>query len=252
MGCARTPAAAHVLYEQEQCEPRSRGLSHKVIGPVLREEIAKLKAEGKEALFAGVLVGLEPSIDDYSKPNPERTKMMKEDGVPAGPLGYRALLDRGFSADHPPDDFRKALAKIVQETIAFWCEQFVDAGIPAEKLYPHVAAPAPIEMMNAPIWTAFNKYSRPGWTTYAVGVLGESFKPSMTSWRSMAIPPGRAWRQTQASRIRRGLGNLPRLALQPWLRSRGREYRRHRLRISPSAFGTAPSVRKPSRPIASS
>ena len=69
--------------------------------------------------------------------------MMKEDGVPAGPLGYRALLDRGFSADHPPDDFRKALAKIVQETIAFWCQQFVDAGIPAEKLYPHVAAPAP-------------------------------------------------------------------------------------------------------------
>ena len=148
----------------------------KVIGPVLREEIAKLKAEGKEALFAGVLVGLEPSIDDYSKPNPEVTKMMKEDGVPATPLGYRALLDRGFSADHPPDDFRKALAKIIQETIAFWCEQFVDAGIPAEKLYPHVAAPAPIEMTNAPIWTAFNKYSRPGWTTYAVEVLGENFK----------------------------------------------------------------------------
>ena len=71
----------------------------KVIGPVLREEIAKLKAEGKEALFAGVVVGSEPSIDDYSKPNPECTKMMKEDGVPAGPLGYRALLDRGFSAD---------------------------------------------------------------------------------------------------------------------------------------------------------
>jgi enterochelin esterase family protein len=149
----------------------------RTIGPVLREQIGKLKAEGKEALFAGVLVGSEPSIDDYSKADSECTKMMKEDGVPAGPLGYRALLDRGFSADKPPDDFRKALAKIVQETIAFWCEQFVDAGIPAEKLYPHVAAPAPIEMMNAPIWTAFNKYSRPGWTTYAVGVLGESFKP---------------------------------------------------------------------------
>jgi hypothetical protein len=149
----------------------------RVIGPVLREEIAKLKAQGKEALFAGVLVGSEPSIDDYSKPEPERTKMMQEDGVRAGPLGYRALLDRGFSADHPPKDFRKALAEIVQETIAFWCEQFVNAGIPAEKLYPHVAAPAPIEMMNAPIWTAFNKYSRPGWTTYAVELLNESFKP---------------------------------------------------------------------------
>jgi hypothetical protein len=146
----------------------------RVIGPVLREEIAKLKAEGKEALFAGVLVGSEPGIDDYSRPDPERTKMMKEDGVPPGPLGYRALLDRGFSAEHAPSDFRNALAKIVQETVAFWCEQFVDAGIPPEKLYPHVAAPAPIEVMNAPVWTAFNKYSRPGWTTYPVELLGES------------------------------------------------------------------------------
>jgi hypothetical protein len=147
-----------------------------IIGPVLCEEIAELKAEGKEALFAGIVVGSEPSIDDYSKPNAERTKMMKEDGVPAGPLGYRALLDRGYSEDNPPDDFHQALAEIVQETIAFWCKQFVDAGIPAKKLYPHVAAPAPIEQMNAPIWTAFNEHSRPGWTTYAVMVLGENFK----------------------------------------------------------------------------
>jgi len=102
---------------------------------------------------------------------------MREDGVTAGPLGYRALLDRGFSADHPPDDFRKALANIVQETIAFWCQQFVDAGIPADKLYPHVVAPAPVEEINGPISTAFNKYSRPGWTTYPVTVIREGFKP---------------------------------------------------------------------------
>jgi hypothetical protein len=149
----------------------------KVIAPVLREEVAKLKAEGKERLFAGVLVGLEPSIDNYSNPAPEQAKMMKEDGVTPGPLGYRALLDRGFSADKPPQDFHKALADIVQETVAFWCEQFVDAGIPVEKLYPHVAAPAPDDDRNAPIWTAFNKYSRPGWTTYPVWVLGKGFKP---------------------------------------------------------------------------
>jgi hypothetical protein len=148
----------------------------KVIGPVLREEFGQLKAEGKEILFAGILVGSEPSIDDYSGPNPERTKMMEEDGVPAGPLGYRALLDRGFSANNPPADFRQALAEIIQETVAFWCEQFVGAGVPVEKLYPHVAAPAPIEVMNAPIWTAFNEYSRPGWTTYAVMVLEENFQ----------------------------------------------------------------------------
>jgi len=171
-------------------------LVSKVIGPVLRGEIARLNAEGRQTLFAGVLVGLEPGIDDYSKPDPECMKMMKEDGVSAGPLGYRALLDRGFSADHPPDDFRKALAKIIQETVAFWCEQFVDAGIPAEKLYPHVAAPAPIEVMNAPIWTAFNQYSRPGWTTYAVGVLGQTFKPIYDELEKHGNP---AWAGVEAN-----------------------------------------------------
>lgn len=161
----------------------------KVIGPVLLEEVARLRAEGKEALFAGVLVGLEPGIDDYSRPNPEVARMMKEDGVPATALGYRALLDRGFGADHPPDDFRKALATIIQETVAFWCEQFVDAGIPREKLYPHVAAPAPIEMTNAPIWTAFNRSSRPGWTTYAVMVLERDFKPIYEELEKHGNPP---------------------------------------------------------------
>jgi hypothetical protein len=167
-----------------------------VIGPVLREEIAKLEAEGKPTLFAGVLVGLEPAIDDYSKPNHEAAKLIKEDGVPATPLGYRALLDRGFSAEHPPAEFRKALANIVQETIAFWCQQFVEAGIPSEKLYPHVAAPAPSEVMNAPIWTAFNKYSRPGWTTYPVEVLHESFKPIYEELEKRGNP---AWAGVEAN-----------------------------------------------------
>jgi hypothetical protein len=132
---------------------------------------------------------LEPGIDDYSKPDPELAKLMTADGVPAGPLGYRALLDRGYTEKHPPADFRNALAQIIQETVAFWCEQFVEAGIPANKLYPHVAAPAPIEIMNAPIWTAFNKYSRPGWTTYPVGVLGESFEPIYRELKKHGNPP---------------------------------------------------------------
>ena len=84
-------------------------------------------------------------------------------------------MDRGYNTDNPPKDFRQALAKIIQETVAFWCKQFVDVGILAEKLFLHVAAHAPIEMMNAPIWTAINEYSRPGWTTYPVMVISEYF-----------------------------------------------------------------------------
>jgi hypothetical protein len=177
-----------MCYTSKRVRAEVTRIVSKVIATVLREEIAKLKAEGKEALFAGVLVGLEPSIDNYSNSDPQRAKMMREDGVPAGPLGYRALLDRGYSADNPPRDFHKALAEIVQETVAFWCKQFVEAGIPAEKLYPHVAAPAPIEVMNAPIWTAFNEYSRPGWTTYPVWVLGKGFKPIYDELEKHASP----------------------------------------------------------------
>jgi hypothetical protein len=72
-------------------------------------------------------------------------------------------LNHGVLERLPPNMcFTRALAKIVQETIAFWCVQVVAAGIPSEKLYPQVPAPAPIEGMSAPIWTAFNNYSRPG------------------------------------------------------------------------------------------
>lgn len=181
--------APNMCFTSKKVRAEVTRIVSKVIAPVLREEIARLRAEGREALFAGVLVGLEPGIDDYSRPNAEVVRMMKEDGVPATPLGYRALLDRGFSAEHPPDDFRKALATIIQETTAFWCEQFVDAGIPPEKLYPHVAAPAPIEMTNAPIWTAFNRYSRPGWTTYAVMVLERDFKPIYEELEKHGNPP---------------------------------------------------------------
>jgi hypothetical protein len=169
--------APHMCFTSQEVRSEITRIVSGIIAPVLREEIEKLNAAGKECLFAGILVGSEPSIDDYAEPHPDRSRMMEEDGVPAGPLGYRALLDRGYSEDNPPEDFRLGLAGIIQETIAFWCKQFVDEGIPAEKLYPHVAAPAPLEMMNAPIWTVFNEYSRPGWTTYAVMVIGQNFKP---------------------------------------------------------------------------
>jgi hypothetical protein len=125
--------------------------------------------------------------------------MMKEDGVPAGPLGYRALLDRGFSADHPPDDFRQALANIVQETIAFWCQQFVDAGIPAgEALPPRSRARARRDDERSHLDGL--QQVIPARLDHLCGhrFSGRASNPSMTNWRSMGIPPGRAWRPTQA------------------------------------------------------
>ena len=193
--CARTPAAEHVLYEQKNSgRDHADCLKSHRAGPSRGDCETQGRRQGNP--LRGSAGGFRARHRRLLQTESRVAKMMREDGVPAGPLGYRALLDRGFSADNPPHDFRQALAKIVQETIAFWCEQFVDAGIPAEKLYPHVVAPAPIEAMNAPIWTAFNKYSRPGWTTYPVGVLGESFKPIYDELEKHGSP---AWAGVEAN-----------------------------------------------------
>jgi hypothetical protein len=51
-------------------------------------------------------------------------------------------------------------------------------------------------MMNAPIWTAFNKHSRPGWTTYPVEVLGKSFQPIYDELEKHGNP---AWAGVEAN-----------------------------------------------------
>ena len=147
----------------------------KVIAPVLKSEIDRLKKDGKDYLFAGITVGSEPGIEDYSQPDPETAKLMQQDGTPKAPLGFNCLSSLGYSEKNPPKDFRRALAEVNQDFIAFCAKQFVDAGIPPSRLYTHVAAPVPQASTNAPIWIAFNKYSRPGWTTYPIGPLAADF-----------------------------------------------------------------------------
>ncbi len=150
-------------------------LVSRLIGPALKTEIDRLKEEGREYLFAGITVGSEPGIDDYSHPDPETARLMEEDGTPKTPLGFNALTSRGYGEKHPPRDFRRALAEVNADFVAFCAKQFVDAGIPPSRLYTHVAAPVPQESTTAPIRIAFNEYSRPGWTTYPVGPLADDF-----------------------------------------------------------------------------
>jgi hypothetical protein len=165
-----------------------RRLVRDVIAPTLKEELAALEGEGKGRLFAGVLVGAEPGIEDWSNPDPQTAKLMAEDGVPRGRLGYRALLDRGYTQNKPPTDLHEALAEVIQETVGFWCRQFAEAGVPREKLYPHVAAQLP-EISGAPVSAGFNAWSRPGWTTYPVGLLGAGFGPLYAELQKRGNPP---------------------------------------------------------------
>ena len=168
-----------------------------VIGPALKSELDGLKQEGKENLFAGVVVGQEPEIDDYTRTidpglytyDPGVLQLMKKDGAPIVRLGYCALTHRGYSEKNPPADFNRALAEVNQEFLSFWCKQFVDAGIPSSRLYTHVAAPRPQTETNAPIWIAFNEYARPGWTTYPVMVLASDFHAIYDDLKKHGDPP---------------------------------------------------------------
>lgn len=160
-----------------------------VIAPPLKKELADLEREGKGRLFAGILVGSEPMFDNYSHTDPETAKQVAADGAPTGQLGYRALLDRGYSKDRPPADIHQALGAIIQETVAFWCKTFVQAGLPARKLYPHIPAGIPLEVTSAPIESAFNAWSRPGWSTYPVGYLGKNFQPLYAALKQHGSPP---------------------------------------------------------------
>lgn len=166
-----------------------RRLIRKVVVPAILPEVARLKKEGKERLFAGVLVGSEPTFDNYARTDPESAKLAAEDGTPLGQTGYRALLDRGFSAKRPPKDLINALADIIQETVAYWCRQFAEAGIPSSKLYPHIPAGADDAVTCSPPRTAFNRWSRPGWSTYAVGPLEDGFSVLYDELRKHGNPP---------------------------------------------------------------
>jgi hypothetical protein len=160
-----------------------------VIAPALKKELALLEREGKGYLFAGVLVGSEPTFDNYTHTDPETAKMVAADGAPTGQLGYRTLLDRGYSKDHPPAEIHQALGETIQETVAFWCKAFVQAGLPARKLYPHIPAGSSLEMTSAPAGAAFNAWSRPGWSTYPVGPLQQNFQPLYDALKKHGSPP---------------------------------------------------------------
>ncbi len=160
-----------------------------VISPPLRAELLALEHEGRGQLFAGVLVGSEPTYDNYSHTDPQTAKLVAADGSPTGQLGYRALLDRGYSKAHPPVDIHKVLGNVIQETVAFWCRAFVNAGLPARKLYPHIPAGTDMETSSSPIEAAFNSWSNPGWSTYPVGPLQRTFQPIYDELKIHGNPP---------------------------------------------------------------
>ena len=137
-----------------------------LLGKAIQAGVNRLQQLKRPELFAGVIAGWET--------------MIGQDFKTGKYLGYRALLNRGFSREHPPQDMDLEREKVVQEFIDLWAKGFADAGVSPQKIYAHTA-PFPRRAFTlggnkettysqhnhfATTPVAFGKYHRPGFSTY--------------------------------------------------------------------------------------
>lgn len=144
-----------------EVQPRSA-----LMGKAIRAGVKRLQQLKRPELFAGVIAGWET--------------MIGQDFKTGKYLGYRALLNRGFSREHPPLDLDLEREKVVQEFIEHWAEGLAEAGVSPQKIYSHTAffprrafqigghGETTYSQHNhfAPPSVAFGKHHRPGFSTY--------------------------------------------------------------------------------------
>jgi len=145
-----------------------------LIGKAIQAGVSRLRQLKRPELFAGVIAGSET--------------MIGQDFKTGKYLGYRALLNRGFSREHPPQDLDIEREKVVQEWIELWATGLAEAGVSPQKIYSHTAFLSrrafggddkEITYMKrngentysrhnhfAPPSVAFGKNHRPGFSTY--------------------------------------------------------------------------------------
>ena len=137
-----------------------------LLGKAIQAGVKQLQQRKRPELFAGVIAGSET--------------MIGQDFKTGKYLGYRALLNRGFSREHPPRDMDLEREKVVQEFIELWTKGLAEAGVSPQKIYSHTAflsrrafkiggnKEITYSQHNhfAPPSVAFGKHHRPGFSTY--------------------------------------------------------------------------------------
>jgi hypothetical protein len=192
-----------------------------LIGGEVRKGLARLAAVGKEYLFIGVIAGWETQIG--------------RDCLTGKSLGYHALHNAGFAAQNPPPDLDLARVKIVSDFVQLWAASLVRAGVPAGKVYSHIAFTSDFaygmrrggdpsidlepyfRLVNfSPPETAFNAYCVPGLSTYPQPGLVEQWKselalrgnPPWASCEGSALDPAIAGRSGAMPDMEGYLGTL--------------------------------------------
>ena len=105
-----------------QYEVRQRAA---LIGKAIAAGVRKLEQLKRPELFVGVISGWETQMGSDLKTGKY--------------LGYRALLNRGFTREHPPKDMASELENVTQEFIALWTAGLAEAGAAPQKIYSHIA-----------------------------------------------------------------------------------------------------------------
>lgn len=160
-----------------------------VLAPLV-ERYNRLKRRGKGYLFAGVAIGWETHIPDYSRdnmildtdPSNPPSDIITGDTMEKweyGQYGYAALHTLGYNQqkldneakqkNRSPNSYMKTLLYgVIHDFSEFMAKQAYDAGIPRNKLFTHMVSFSTTLVTNTtfapPTWCAVNKYSTPGFT----------------------------------------------------------------------------------------
>ena len=160
--------APPMCYNSPAIQAEATRIARDVIGAEIKKGIDRLNSIGKPYLFAGVIAGWETRMQDQLGSRGEHHYAV-----------YCALHNIGYSAQNPPKDFDKALHGVVNDWIVLWARGLQAAGVPRDSIFTHIAFPgdpSPIAPFTnqigdhfkdtVPIVTAFNEYSRPGFSVY--------------------------------------------------------------------------------------
>ncbi len=166
-----------------------------LLGKAIQAGVNRLHQLKKPELFAGVIAGSET--------------MIGQDFETGKYLGYRALLNRGFTREHPPQDMGVELEKVVQEFIDLWTNGLAGAGVSPQQIYSHTAFLSrrsfgrgdskEVTYMRhngdngysqhnhfAPPSVAFGANHRPGFSTYPQPGLFEDIYNELASHKQVA------------------------------------------------------------------
>jgi hypothetical protein len=180
-----------------------------LIGKAIQAGVNRLQQLKRPELFAGVIAGWET--------------MIGQDFKTGKYLGYRALLNRGFSREHLPQDMNVELESVVQEFINLWTSGLVAAGVSPQQIYSHTAFLSrrafnlndskEVTYMQhnktmaysrhnhfAPPYVAFGKNHRPGFSTYPQPGLFEDIYELMEKHQQVG------WASSEGTNMQPGTG----------------------------------------------